>query len=59
MRFYILALMVLSTVGGLTGFSEAAATLPNEPIKEQPVSLVIPRDIPLEISDQWNLGLPI
>ena len=52
MRFAVLVIIALSTVGCLIGFSEAAATLPNEPIKEQPVSLVIPRDIPLEISDQ-------
>ncbi len=52
MRFAVLVLFALSTVGCLTGLSEAAATLPSEPIKEEPVSLVIPRDIPLEISDQ-------
>ena len=52
MRFAVLVIIALSTFGWLTGFSEAAATLPNEPIKEQPTSIVIPRDIPLEISDQ-------
>jgi len=52
MRFAVLVIIALSLVGWLTGFSEAAATLPNEPIKEQPASIVIPRDIPLEISDQ-------
>jgi len=30
MRLAFLVIMVLSTVGGLTGFSEAAATFPNE-----------------------------
>jgi tartrate-resistant acid phosphatase type 5 len=52
MRFAVLIIITLSTVGWLTGFSEAAATLPNEPIKEQPASIVIPRDISLGISEQ-------
>jgi tartrate-resistant acid phosphatase type 5 len=33
-------------------FSEAVVTLPDEPVKEHPVDVVLPRDFPLPVSNQ-------
>jgi tartrate-resistant acid phosphatase type 5 len=36
----------------LLPYSEAAVTLPDEPVEEQPVDVVLPRDFPLSASEQ-------
>jgi hypothetical protein len=45
--FFVLLFLILSSL-----FSQAAVTLPDEPVEEHPVDMILPRDFPLPVSEQ-------
>ena len=51
-KFVLMVLLTLlcSVISGEN--VQAAATLPKEPVAENPVSIVIPRDLPLTLPEQ-------
>jgi tartrate-resistant acid phosphatase type 5 len=56
MRSLILILFSLLTLVFISPLSQAAVTLPDEPVEEHPVDVVLPRDFPLPITDKTIEG---
>ena len=52
MQSFLSILLILFSLTFLNPFSEAAVTMPDEPVTEHPLDVVLPRDFPFPVTDQ-------
>ena len=52
MRCFLLTVFALLSLVFISPFSHAAVTLPDEPIEEHPLDIVLPRDFPLPVTEK-------